>query len=143
MRDEREFPGPRCFRAAFEFLDLNRAADDWFLMVECFDPHEPFFAPERFKEQYRTGWNGGVLDWPYYEKANDSSEEIAEIRANYAALVAMCDDYCGKLLDYLTRTTSGATPHSFYPPITATFSPSTTGGARTSCPTMPRFRTSP
>ena len=100
LRNEEDFPGPRCFRSAFEFLDLNRTADDWFLMIECFDPHEPFHAPERFKEPYRTGWNGGVLDWPYYQKANDSPEEIAEIRANYAALVAMCDDYFGKLLDY-------------------------------------------
>jgi arylsulfatase A-like enzyme len=100
-RREEDFPGPQCFKAAFEFLDLNRAADDWFLLVECFDPHEPFFAPERFKEQYRTGWNGGVLDWPKYEKVVDSAEEIAEIRANYAALVAMCDDYFGQLLDYL------------------------------------------
>ena len=97
---EEDFPGPQCFRAAFKFLDLNRETDDWFLMVECFDPHEPFFAPERFKEQYRTGWNGGVLDWPHYKKVAESTEEIAEIRANYAALVAMCDDYFGKLLDY-------------------------------------------
>src|SRR5918996_616066 len=68
VQSEEDFPGPRCFKAAFEFLDLNRNADDWFLMVECFDPHEPFTAPERFKEQYRTGWNGGILDWPFYEK---------------------------------------------------------------------------
>jgi arylsulfatase A-like enzyme len=100
VQSEEDFPGPQCFKSAFEFLDLNRTADDWFLMVECFDPHEPFTAPERFKNQYRTGWNGGILDWPYYEKAAGSPEEIAEIRANYAALVAMCDDYFGKLLDY-------------------------------------------
>jgi arylsulfatase A-like enzyme len=99
-RSEEDFPGPQCFKAAFEFLDLNRSADDWFLMVECFDPHEPFCAPERFREQYRTGWNGGVLDWPHYDKVAESPDEIAEIRANYAALVAMCDDYFGQLLDY-------------------------------------------
>ena len=51
VRAEEDFPGPQCFTAAFEFLDLNRRADDWFLMVECFDPHEPFAAPERFSEQ--------------------------------------------------------------------------------------------
>ena len=99
--EEKDYPGPRCYASAFEFLDTNRAADDWFLMVECFDPHEPFRAPERFKEAYRTGWNGGVLDWPLYARIDESSEEIAEIRANYAALVAMCDDYFGKLIDYM------------------------------------------
>jgi arylsulfatase A-like enzyme len=100
MQDEADFPGPRCFAAAFEFLDRNRAADGWFLQIECFDPHEPFHAPERFKRQYETGYNGGVLDWPHYEKVAESPQEIAEIRANYAALVAMCDDYFGRFLDY-------------------------------------------
>lgn len=97
---ESDFPTAKCFSAAFEFLDLNRAADNWFLQLECFDPHEPFTAPERFKEAYRTGYNGKILDWPHYEKAKNSPEEMAEIRGNYAALVAMCDEYFGKLLDY-------------------------------------------
>ena len=35
-----------------------------------------------------------------YEKCTNSPQEIAEIRGNYAALVAMCDEYFGKLLDY-------------------------------------------
>ncbi len=97
---EEDFPGPRCFASAFEFLDANRGSDSWLMQIECFDPHEPFHAPERFKEPYRTGWNGGILDWPAYEKVADSPEAIAEIRANYAALVAMCDAYFGRLLDY-------------------------------------------
>ena len=100
MQDERDFPGPRCFDAAFEFLDRNGRANGWFLQIECFDPHEPFHAPERFKRQYETGYNGGILDWPHYEKVTESPQEIAEIRANYAALVAMCDSYFGRLLDY-------------------------------------------
>jgi len=104
MVDEKDLPLARCFASAFEFLDVNRAADDWFLMLECFDPHEPFQAPARFKEQYATGWNGGILDWPLYEKSSGSTpEEIAEIRANYAALVAACDHYFGKLLDDFDR----------------------------------------
>jgi len=73
-------------------------------MLECFDPHEPFQAPQRSKEQYATGWAGGILDWPIYEKSTNSTpEEIAEIRANYAALVAACDHYFGQLLDYFNR----------------------------------------
>lgn len=101
MTEEKDFPGPRCFASAFDFLDRNHAASDWFLMLECFDPHEPFHAPERFKNAYQTGHNGKILDWPHYERVVESDEEIAEIRANYAALVAMCDEYFGKLLDYM------------------------------------------
>jgi len=99
MQDEADFPGPRCFASAFEFLDRNRTADNWFLQIECFDPHEPFHAPARFKRAFETGYNGGVLDWPHYDKVAEIPQEIAEIRANYAALVAMCDHYFGRLLD--------------------------------------------
>lgn len=94
-------PGPRCFASAFDFLDKNSKADNWFLMLECFDPHEPFHAPDRFKDMYRTGYDGGILDWPHYDRVAENPEEMAEIRANYAALVTMCDEYFGKLLDYM------------------------------------------
>lgn len=103
QREEADFPGPRCFAAADDFLERNRGADDWLLMLECFDPHEPFHAPDRFKEPYRTGWDGKVLDWPRYEQVTESTDEIREIRANYAALVAMCDAYFGNLLDLFDR----------------------------------------
>lgn len=89
-----------CFDRAFEFLDANRGSDDWFLQLECFDPHEPFIAPERFRALYPTDYDGPILDWPQYRRVEDSPEEIAEIRANYGALLSMCDWYFGKLLDY-------------------------------------------
>lgn len=100
LQNEDEFPTAKCFAKAFEFLDTNKGEDDWFLQLECFDPHEPFVAPERFKAAYDSGYNGKILNWPLYEKNNNTPEEIAAIRGNYAALVAMCDEYFGRLLDY-------------------------------------------
>jgi arylsulfatase A-like enzyme len=100
MVAEADLPGPQCFERAFRFLDENRSSDNWMLHLECFDPHEPFHAPDRFKDAYRTSYNGPILDWPKYGPAKDSKLEIEEIRANYAALVAMCDAYFGKLIDY-------------------------------------------
>ncbi|HVY21064.1 MAG TPA: sulfatase [Bauldia sp.] len=97
---EEDFPGPKCFEHAFRFFDDNRDADNWMLHLECFDPHEPFDAPDKYKDAYRTAYNGPILDWPKYAPVRESALEIAEIRANYAALVAMCDAYFGKLLDY-------------------------------------------
>lgn len=102
--EEDDFPTAKCFNRAFKFLELNQQADDWFLQIECFDPHEPFTAPERFKQAYKTGYNGKILDWPIYENVTNSSDEIAEIRGNYAALVAMCDEYFGRLLDWMDST---------------------------------------
>ncbi|MEX3007109.1 sulfatase [Hoeflea sp. TYP-13] len=100
LKDEADFPTAKCFASAFEFLDLNADTDNWFMQLECFDPHEPFVAPERFRDAYSSGYNGKILDWPMYEKTVESDQEIAEIRGNYAALVAMCDEYFGRLLDH-------------------------------------------
>jgi arylsulfatase A-like enzyme len=103
IREESEFPCVRCFQAAFEFLDVNRNADGWFLQIECFDPHEPFHAPARFHEAYSAGHQGPILDWPRYGRVLEDEAAKAQIKANYAALVAMCDEYFGRLLDYFDR----------------------------------------
>lgn len=99
--EEEDFCCPRVLKAAFDFLENNRNSDNWLLQLECFDPHEPFFAPARFRKDYPTPYKGPVLDWPRYQRVMETPYEIAELRANYAASVAMCDFYLGKLLDYL------------------------------------------
>jgi arylsulfatase A-like enzyme len=97
---EATFPLVQCFDGALKFLDANRGAEDWVLHLECFDPHEPFFAAARFREGLETDYRGPVLDWPPYGRFDLSGEEGAELRANYLALVKMCDEYLGRLLDY-------------------------------------------
>lgn len=101
LKDEADWPTAKCFADAFDFLETNKAADNWMLQIECFDPHEPFHAPERYRDAYRTDADTKILDWPVYEKVTNSAEEIAEIRGNYAALTAMCDAWFGKLLDWM------------------------------------------
>src|SRR6185437_13070689 len=100
IKEEKDFSAPQCFAKAFEFLDINRNADDWLLQLETFDPHEPFTAPPRFKEKFKTGWNGPVRDWPNYGRVDEVLDESEELRANYYALVSMCDSLLGELLDY-------------------------------------------
>lgn len=103
MREENDFCCPRTFAAGFEFLDRNRDADNWLLHLECFDPHEPFHAPARFRERYPSGYQGPILDWPRYQRNAQDALEVAELRANYAALASMCDEYFGRLLDYMDQ----------------------------------------
>lgn len=99
MIDEADYCSPQLFALADEFLQRNHQAENWFLQLECFDPHEPFHAPPRFREQYTTLYDGPILDWPIYDRVAETPEEIAELRANYAALVTMTDEYFGRLLD--------------------------------------------
>lgn len=103
QKDEKDFCTPRIYESAFEFLDTNRDADDWFLHIELFDPHEPFQAPERFRKMFPTDYEGPVLQWPRYKRVEETPGEVAELRANYSALVAMCDEYFGRLLDYMDK----------------------------------------
>ncbi len=103
IRDEQDFPAVQCFAQTLAFLEGNRAADNWLVQLETFDPHEPFFAPARFRQDYPTNYGGPILDWPRYRRLVENPDEIAELRANYAALVAMCDHYLGRLLDDMDR----------------------------------------
>jgi arylsulfatase A-like enzyme len=103
MKEEQDYCCPRAFQSAFNFLDTNREVDNWFLHLECFDPHEPFSAPPRFKERYKTNYEGPIFDWPRYKKTEESLLLTKEMKANYAALVSMCDEYFGKLLDYFDK----------------------------------------
>jgi arylsulfatase A-like enzyme len=103
IREEKDFPSVQCFAHGFDFLDRNRNADNWLLQIETFDPHEPFHAPSRFKERFDTGWKGPVRDWPRYGRVDELPEECEELRANYYAVVAMCDHLLGELLDYFDR----------------------------------------
>ena len=99
MLEEVDYCSPQLFARADEFLQRNHKAENWLLQLECFDPHEPFHAPPRFRQHYKTLYEGPILDWPIYDRVHETPEEIAELRANYAALVTMTDEYFGKLLD--------------------------------------------
>ena len=103
IKEEKDFPSVQCFAAGFDFLERNRDADGWLLQIETFDPHEPFQAPPRFREKFRTGWNGPIRDWPRYGRVDELPEECEELRANYYAVVSLCDFLLGELLDYFDR----------------------------------------
>lgn len=102
FKADKDFPIHQCFDAALDFLDMNGKEDNWFLQLECFDPHEPFAAPESFREQFQTDYTGPIYTWPQYRNSSDDTgTEVEEVRANYGALVAFCDQQMGRLLDYL------------------------------------------
>ena len=99
LEDERCHPQVRTFDAGLEFLEANRDRDNWFLQIETFDPHEPFFSYERFRKLYPHAYHGKRFDWPDYAPVQQSEEEIQEARYAYAALLSMCDEQLGKVLD--------------------------------------------
>ncbi|MEY4018639.1 MAG: hypothetical protein RLZZ189_2437 [Pseudomonadota bacterium] len=100
IKQYEEFPSVRCFDAGLEFLNTNQKADNWLLHLETFDPHEPFHAPEEFRKKFTTNYKGPTLDWPPYARVTETFDECEELRANYAAIIALCDHELGRLLDH-------------------------------------------
>ena len=66
QREEHEFSGPRCVEHAVRWLDDNQGSDNWFLQLELFDPHEPFYVVPKYLEMYGDTWDGPLYDWPDY-----------------------------------------------------------------------------
>jgi arylsulfatase A-like enzyme len=103
LTHEADQPQTQTFDEALAFLDRNHDADNWFLHIETFDPHEPFFTQQQYKDLYPDGWDGPDLDWPEYRPVDESEPEIRRIRRNYSALVTMCDRNLGRVLDAMDR----------------------------------------
>ncbi|HQK95002.1 MAG TPA: sulfatase [Armatimonadota bacterium] len=99
MQREEDQPQAKTFAGGLEFLYTNATADNWFLHIETFDPHEPYFSPERFHRLYPEAYDGPEFDWPPYQRVAESPEQVAHCCRRNAALVSMCDAYLGRVLD--------------------------------------------
>jgi len=84
--------------AGLEFIATNKDADSWFLQIECFDPHEPFFAYEEHREHYLHKYDGDQFDWPDYARVSESRAQMDHVRAEYKALLTFCDQSLGRVL---------------------------------------------
>ncbi len=103
---EEKMPQTVTFDLGLQFLDKNHAQDNWFLTVETFDPHEPFFTQSQYRDLYNHDFDalGLTLDWPPYRKVEEGEGKIVEhFRQSYAALVSMCDRQLGRILDAMDR----------------------------------------
>lgn len=103
MTTEADQPQTKTVDEALAFLDKNHGEDNWFLHIETFDPHEPFFTQPHYKALYPDDYDGPDFDWPEYRPVDESPEEIERCRNNYAALVTMCDANLGRVLDAMDR----------------------------------------
>jgi arylsulfatase A-like enzyme len=108
FRAEPDFPGPRVMQAAADWLRTEaRLHDRFFLLVDEFDPHEPFDTPEPWASRYDDEpWGGDRLIWPPYAIGAErtgtlSAEQARHVRANYGAKLSMIDHWFGRVLDAL------------------------------------------
>ena len=99
-----DFPQEKTFADGIEFIEKNHGYDNWFLQIETFDPHEPFFVDDKFREIYqKEGMEVSEYDWPPYGPATESQSFVEGMRNRYRALLSMCDNSLGKILDLMDQ----------------------------------------
>jgi arylsulfatase A-like enzyme len=101
MQSEESQPQPLTFSKGLEFIRTNVKQDNWFLQIETFDPHEPFFTQQHYKDIYSHDYDDAHFDWPDYAPVNQSPKQVEHLRLEYAALLSMCDHHLGLVLDLM------------------------------------------
>jgi len=103
FREEADYPSPKTLRHAADWIEKYHQEDRWFLMVDSFDPHEPFDYPDD-TDEYPDAYEDKLYYWPSYSSASQAPQEAIEhARRRYAALVTMSDRWLGKILDVLDK----------------------------------------
>ena len=105
FRHEEDFPGPATMQAAVQWIERNGGRHDrTFLLVDEFDPHEPFDTPEPWASRYRTHADDPWMIWPPYVTNGRRDGHLSEaegraLRAAYGAKLSMIDHWFGRLID--------------------------------------------
>lgn len=93
-KSEEDWFSPQKFREGIRWLEENRDAENFLLVLETFDPHEPWDPPHEFVDLYDPGYSGKEIITPKYGPANYLSErELKHMRAHYAGEVTMVDKW--------------------------------------------------
>ena len=103
FRGEEDYPSPKTLRHAADWIEAHHDDDNWFLMVDSFDPHEPFDFPDDSAE-YPDEYEDTLFYWPAYTTTGQATlEAIEHARRRYAHLITMSDRWLGKALDVLDK----------------------------------------
>lgn len=99
-----KYPSPQTYESGIEWLKKNGRNDNYFLMVEAFDPHEPFDVPKKYLDMYPDRKiDRDYFEIPQYGENDYDNIQTEYISNRYKALLTMTDDYFGKLIEELKR----------------------------------------
>jgi arylsulfatase A-like enzyme len=98
---EEDFFAPRVLKESALWLEQNQDADNVFLTVESFNPHEPWLVPSHYRDMY--------LDEDGQEQVKSGYEDVSDLdpyllertRANYKGSVTLCDRWFGYFVESL------------------------------------------
>jgi len=103
-RVEVEQCASRVFRAAAKLLPTAKRQGRFLMVVDSFDPHEPWTPPRRYLDMYGDPDYRGyeIADVGYTHASNYlSGGQVARLRTTYKAAVTVTDRWLGHFLDRL------------------------------------------
>jgi arylsulfatase A-like enzyme len=92
----------QCVKEATKWLEEQRAKDNLFLWLDCFDPHEPWDPPPPYDRMYAdSSYKGKDIIHPIPGNVEGylTPEELHHIKMLYAGKVTLCDHWIGVFLD--------------------------------------------
>ncbi len=100
-RSEEDYFAAMVVREALRWLDRN-SGSKFFLVVDMFDPHEPWDPPPNYRIYVDPSYSGRNLIQPKYGRTDIYTEdELKYMRSLYAGEVTFVDRWFGMLIDKL------------------------------------------
>jgi arylsulfatase A-like enzyme len=100
-KGEEDWFAPKVFSGAMDVLEeASREHQPFFLVADCYDPHEPWDPPKEYVNLYDEGYEGKEpLDDNYGKDDYLTDRQLLRMRALYAAEVTMMDRWLGKFIE--------------------------------------------
>lgn len=101
--EEQYFPA-KTFRTAAKCVEDLKDVNNFFCLIDEFDPHEPWDPPREYLDLYlNENYQGNNIIMPIYAENLDyiSDDELKCMRANYAGEVSLCDNWFGYFINKL------------------------------------------
>jgi arylsulfatase A-like enzyme len=104
-KGEEDYFSPRLFTKGMEYLDTADEGQPFFLVLDSFDPHEPWDPPDKYVNLYSENYKGRDPIVPNYG-ASDwiGDRELERMKALYSGEVTMVDRWLGRFLDKMEST---------------------------------------
>ncbi len=100
-KGEQDWSSVRVLRKGIDFLRDNVGQQPFMLWLECFSPHEPWFAPSDLAEKHYEGSDHDGIEWifPPGNTEGMTENQVHRVRAQYRGLSELIDRWFGRLLE--------------------------------------------
>jgi arylsulfatase A-like enzyme len=99
-RVEEDHFAPKVFLRAMELLEGASRREPFFVVVDCYDPHEPWDPPPKYTSLYDEGYSGPEPFTSLYGPDDYLTErQLRRMKALYSGEITMVDRWLGTFLD--------------------------------------------